>query len=388
MSRFLLTISTLLLYFFLNANHLGSPTHTKTAAESESLTDPFELLLTSEEEPMIPHGQWGLNWLPDENISYLQIAGQINVWFAAGPRTYLLRGPDFEHLTPHQLDDEGNAIPVFSPSGTGFDRDYSGSAAVMVASNGSDLLMIYHGEDNSCGDGKTKAGIGLARSTDNGQSWTREGQIITSSEAVPSDCNFQGFKGVGNPSVLLSVDGDYYYMYYVEWLSTRPDEISLARSPRSSDGAPGTWVKFHNSSFSQPGLGGQSDAVIHRASETAGYTGVPNVTFNLELNRFLAIVAGHDGFYHTSSTDGIYWTMPSRFFSAPTLTVWSQLSNGDSWYYYPTLISPEQVRDDFSTSTGYLYYAHGIKNLTPHFMVRRAFQLQYAQIYLPFVNRD
>lgn len=380
----------LFLYPLSLANLLHMPIEPADAIEFEDRTttsDPFSLHFISGEETVIAAGTWGLNWLPDGNISYLWIDGQLNVWLSGGPRTYLLRGPDFDHLSPHKLDDNGNAVPVFAPSGMGFDRDYAGSTAVMQASNGTDLLMIYHGEDNSCGDGNTKAGIGLARSSDGGQTWTREGQIITSPQ-MPADCSFEGFKGAGNPTVLLSADGDYFYMYYMEWVSTRPDEISLARAPRSSDGAPGTWVKFHNGDFSQPGLGGLSDAVIHRPSETAGYAGVPNVTYNMSLGRYLAVVVGHDGFYHASSIDGTDWTTPSRFFSAPTLTAWPLLNDGDSWYYYPTLITPQKVLDDFSTTSGYLYYAHGVKNRSPHYMVRRAFQLQYNPIFIPLVKEN
>ncbi len=265
-----------------------SPVHScAKMSDDPSSTDPFALGFTGPEETVISNGQWGLNWLPDENISFIKSGGNVHVWFAARKESYYLRGPTIESLQPHQVDVNGNAVPVLLPSGSDFDRDYAGSASVIRAANGSDLLMFYHAEDQTCGGDNAKVGIGLARSSDGGATWTKQGQIISSPQ-VPTDCNYSGFRGAGNPSVFVSQDSQYIYMYYMEWLSTRPDSISLARAARTSDGIPGSWFKYHNGNFNEPGLGGASDAVIQRANEIAGYAVISSVTYNLLLRRYLA----------------------------------------------------------------------------------------------------
>lgn len=298
---------------------------------------------------------------PDENISFLKSDGEIHLWTqgstATGGGTYYFLGSDFDDLTAHQTAN-GLPVPVLMPTGSGFDSTYAGSGSVVRAANGSDLLMFYHGEDQSCGvETPPIVGIGLARSSDGGATWTRLGQVISSPE-IPTDCNYSFFRGAGNPTVVVSPDGQYLYMYYMEWLSSRPDSISLARAPISSDGVPGSWVKYKDRSFSTPGLGGKSDVVIQRANEIAGYAGVPHVSFNSFLNLYLAIVVGHNGFYETTSPDGINWETPQLFWEVPALTMVNDLKDGESWYYYPTLMSLEEETSQSTTQVAYLYYAH------------------------------
>ena len=91
----------------------------------------------------------------------------------------------------------------------------------------------------------------------------------------------------------MVADGEYLYMHFMEWngwVRARPlaDDYSLAsltpsapwvlqhgaggfsaglaRAPAPSRGRPGSWLKWHDGSFSQPAVGGQATAV-------AGITG-------------------------------------------------------------------------------------------------------------------
>jgi hypothetical protein len=369
-----------------------SPVPARADSPRGASPPPFSITFTGPEEVVSFSSQ--LAWVPDGNIAYLKTGSMINLWLqglipgqVTGESTYFYQGIDFSFLTPHQLSD-GLPLPVLTPSGAGFDRDYAGSAAVVRASNGMDLLMFYHGEDHSCtttGHDRTKARVGLARSSDNGASWSRSGQIISSPE-MPVDCNYEGFRGAGNPSVVLSRDGKYYYLYFTEWVSTRPDSISLARAAVSSDGAPGAWYKYKNGAFTQPGLGGTSDPVLSPLDQSSGYAGLPNVTFNATLDLYIAIFMGHNGFYYASSGDGIHWDTPTLFWAVSALTAWDSLQDGADWYYYPTLISTDQDSDDTTTRRAYLYYAHGIKP-QPHYLCRRPLRIEPPanRIYLPLV---
>ncbi len=124
--------------------------------------------------------------------------------------------------------------------------------------------MIYHAENHEfAGQHYTTvpfyASIGLARSSDNGVTWTSTGQIISGMTPKPSTLPSRQALGAGNPSVIVA--GGFIYVYFVDWNLTAPDSIYVARATVSSDGAPGAWQKYYNGSFSQAGLGGLSTPV-------------------------------------------------------------------------------------------------------------------------------
>ena len=151
------------------------------------------------ESNVIPLGQFGTEFTPDEHMSYFRRAdGSSLVYWAggtfAGPgETVAMTTSDFSSFTPLVLKG-GNAVSVFSPSGPGtssFDADYAGPGTVLRAANGSDLLMIYHAENHLFNgiDYPTApfyAAIGLARSADGGATWTRQGEIITAMTPKPA----------------------------------------------------------------------------------------------------------------------------------------------------------------------------------------------------------
>lgn len=349
----------------------------------------FRMTFTGPEEA-VAFPPANIQYTPDENISFLRSDQSTYVWLqgfiagqVTGQSTYYFIGTSFEDLAPHQTTN-GMAVPVLKPSGSGFDANYAGSAAVMQASSGTGLLMFYHGENHKCHSvdaRNTIAGIGLARLSAGESTWERVGQIISSPE-MPTDCNFYGFRGAGNPSVLTSRDGQYIYLYFMEWVSGHTyDSISLARALVSSDGVPGAWYKYKDGEFKEPGLGGQSDPVILPHDLEAGFAGIPNVSFNTYLNRYLAIFVGHNGFYYASSLDGIHWNRSKLLWEVPAVTIIDRLNPGDHWYYYPTLLSLDQKTDDITTQTAYLYYAHGTKG-TPHFLARRPIKISYL-LHLP-----
>jgi len=357
---------------------------TNSGVSSLVSTEDVSFEFTGPEEIVIENGQWGLSWLPDAPISFLSMQNSVSVFFAAGRSTYFLSGDNFESLTPHQIDSENRAVPVLVPNGTDFDRDYAGSSSVLTASNGIDLLMFYHAEDQSCGIAYPRVSIGLARSSDNGVTWVRQGKIIESSEPA-APCSEPRFNGAGSFSLAISPDGNYLYLYFMEWLRGQEDGIRLARSTISGDGTPDSWFKYKDGSFEEIGLGGQSDFVIRRSSVKAGFAGVPAVSFNSYLNQYIAIIIGHDGFYAAFSPDGINWETPHHIWEVPALTSQANLKDGDSWYYYPSFISPDLPNQMLTGQTGYLYYAHGYKNGPPHFMARRPLRLDLFRVMLPTV---
>ena len=333
----------------------------------------YQLRLTGQPEIMIAEAQFGLYNVPDEHMSFRRTASGIDLWLAGMGGAVRLQGATFETLTPNPISN-GIAVPVFLPSGSGFDRDYAGPGSVLTAANGTDLLMIYHAEYD-CGAYGTPftSGIGLARSADGGLSWTRQGQIISSSYQPPH-CTAARLDGAGIPVVVLSRDGDYYYLYYMEWFTDRPDQTYLARSPISADAAPGSWTKYYHGEFSQAGLGGLADPVIRRPEpeDVTIWAGFASVSYNKLLQRYLAVFMTTPEFYYTASEDGIHWE-PARKLGLLTQNIPGAPQG--TWLSYPSLLSLDQPNDRTTTGSGYLYYSSGILNVTSQHMERRAFEI-------------
>jgi len=341
----------------------------------------FSFAMADTEQIMIPNSNtWGLFNQPDGSIAYRKDSSGIRMWFTSANHTVLFRGNSFDTLTPYPIQN-GRAVSVYGPSGTGFDSSYAGAYPVIPAANGHDLLMFYHAENHPCNSSSPfLGGIGLARSTDGGITWQRRGQVISTAAPKPTDCNFQIW-GVGNPAVYRSPDSLYLYMLFIEWLRGNPvvrhDVLYLARAPIASDGEPGSWMKYSNGTFSEPGLGGLGTPVINRPppnDTTTVYAGLPSVSWNVSLKRYLVIFQSRAGFHVATSTDGVQWDTPRLIWAQPDFYK-STLLNIPG-VAYPTLISTEQPSQMTTSASGYIYYARGYPNSNPpHIMVRRPFRI-------------
>jgi hypothetical protein len=346
------------------------------------------LALGTTEEHLLDDGQFGTEFTPDEHMTYLrQPDGSVRLWIAGDTttgagQTIGFSTDDFVNLTP-LTESNGNAVAGLGPSGPGtenFDADYAGPGSVFTASNGTDLLMIYHAENHEFAGVHYQtvpyyASVGLARSTDNGTNWTSKGAIITGMDPQPTTFPPRSAMGAGNPSAVIA--NGYIYVFYVDWNLASPDSIYVARAPVTSDGAPGSWQKYYNGSFSQPGLGGLSSPVQGPPppSNTTIYAGSPDVSYNSFLQSYLMLLNSNVGWHYATSPDLLTWTIqPAAIFTYPT--PFSSLQTGDTWYDYPTLISPEENNDQTTTCGGHIYYTKGAWNSTPQTMYRLPFTVQ------------
>jgi len=335
------------------------------------------ITLTGDQEDVLAVGEWGLNYTPDGHISYLRLNNTFHIWFTAGREGHHFTAMDFDDPTPAKTNG-GLSVPIIGPSGVGFDFHYAGPGSVIYASNDQDLLMFYHAEDQQWADlgGLDSAyycSIGLARSNDNGQTWIREGQIITGRDPKP-DTPVRAANGASVPCALVDKNDGYIYIFYTDQptfqgIATGPDEIHVARSLISDDGAPGSWKKYYQGGFTEPGILGNSEAVIRRTNAEASFTAFASISFNTSIDSYIAVLLSGNGFYYSTSLDKVNWKLPKRFFNFPVPG--SMLQTGDKWYCYPTLLSPTQDNDMTTGETGYFYYSAGILNVEAHHMVRR-----------------
>jgi hypothetical protein len=349
---------------------------TKTAHHELTFT-----VSLGDEQNVIPPGSPGLLFIPDEHFSYLrQPDGSYRMWVSGGG-TFGFTTPDLLDLTSMKT---ANGVPtsLLSPSGPGttaFDADYAGAGSVFPAADGTDLLMVYHAENHLFGGTHYLgtpfyASIGLARSTDGGITWQRQGQIISGHDPQQPSQPATG-AGALTPSAIET--GGYIYVLFREIdLQSGTQGPAIARAPLASDGAPGSWQKLNQGSFSTPGLGGAFTPLqlVLDPNDEADMR-QPFVSYNSYLQAFLMTVVGNGGIYLATSPDLLTWSSGQVVLPAPvpdgTVTPSTAPYN-----WYPTLVSLDQVSETETDQTGYLYYAKGANDGTAHHtMYRRPFTL-------------
>jgi hypothetical protein len=224
------------------------------------------------------------------------------------------------------------------------------------------------------------ASIALAVTQDSGRTFRKLGPVITGQ--LPKDLAARPDQGAGDLWVTRDKDNRYLYCYYCDHsrVDHRGVQICLARSAVRDRGMPGTWTKYFEGAFSQPGLGGKDTPVMSKTAE-AGDAIFPNVTYSRTFGQYLMlfnVVAYRElnqakpdktGMYIAFSSDGIRWSSPVQI-----LRSWSVPRLGEEIAWHPTLIW------DDNSMTGWLYYAysphwgHG-EGRTSHYLVGRMFRI-------------
>ena len=256
-----------------------------------------------------------------------------------------------------------DAQPVLTPScrpfavacETAFDGVYAGADWVWPASNGTDLLMLYHGGSKYYGGGVESDSnpgwgtIGLARSSDQGVTWTGRTAVISGTDAKPSTVPPTGIYGAVEPGIIAA--GGYLYAYYAYFPLSGPSQIQVARAPSSGDGAAGTWSKYDDGFGTQPGLGGVGSPVISTAGTGCTRPAQPWPVRSTYLNAYVLVFLCQEGWFFSTSTDLVAWTVPIQFFVEP----------GEE-FQGPTdenviLVTPGNPAQSVG-QTGYALYAH------------------------------
>jgi hypothetical protein len=359
----------------------GPHATTVDASTSDAVIRTFTVDV-GDEQGVTPPGAPNLLFTPDEHVTYQhQPDGTYKLWAAGGGKngTFGFTSPDLLVLTS-MVTTGGTAAGVFLPAGAGttaFDADYVGADSVFPAANGHDLLMIYHAENHLFSGTDFPgtpfyASIGLARSRDGGLTWQREGQIIAGHDPqqptqVPTGA------GALTPSAIET--GGYIYVVFREIdLQTNVSGIALARAPIASDGMPGSWQKYDQGTFGTPGIGGTFTPlaiVLDPARESDRRQ--PSLSFNSYLGTFVMTIIGNGGVYVATSPDLVTWSAGIVILPAP-VPDGGVTPTTAPYNWYADLISPDQPSEATTDQTGFLYYAKGANDGTPHHaMYRRPF---------------
>lgn len=175
---------------------------------------------------------------------------------------------------------------TFAPAGSGYSqKNFCGLIGLWVDPDTGAWYGLVHNEftPQPFGDGLHYDAIDYAVSTDQGKTWAIQGHAITSpystirgdTAAFPQQTYDYGD---GDQRLFADAASGYFYVYYGSRIvdkggSWKAFYAHVARAPMSSKLTTGSWQKWYNGSWSQPGVGGkESNLVPVNASSSTGYT--------------------------------------------------------------------------------------------------------------------
>ncbi|MGW5736725.1 MULTISPECIES: RICIN domain-containing protein [Streptomyces] len=170
-------------------------------------------------------------------------------------------------------------------------KNYCDLMGVWVDPDTGDWYGLVHNEftPQPFGDGLHYDAIDYALSTDQGKTWTIKDHVLTSpystrrgdDTAFPHDTYHYGN---GDARLFVDTASGYFYVYYnsrvipkggVPGAWTDGSRGHVARAPMSGKLAPGSWKKWYDGAWSQPGIGGlESNMEPVDAGHPTGYTPV------------------------------------------------------------------------------------------------------------------
>ncbi|AJF68966.1 RICIN domain-containing protein [Streptomyces vietnamensis] len=177
-----------------------------------------------------------------------------------------------------------------APAGSGYSqKNYCDLVGTWVDPDTGDWYGLVHNEftPQPFGDGLHYDAIDYARSTDQGRTWTIEGHAITSAYSTARGDNAafpnQTYHyGNGDPRLFVDTASGYFYVYYGSRVIPKGGAggsngglAHVARAPISGKMASGSWQKWYDGAWTQPGVGGrESNMVPATTANPNGYTPV------------------------------------------------------------------------------------------------------------------
>ncbi|MEU1424786.1 RICIN domain-containing protein [Kitasatospora sp. NPDC005751] len=177
---------------------------------------------------------------------------------------------------------------TYAPSGSNYaQKNYCDLAGVWVDPDTGDWYGLVHNEftPQPFGDGLHYDAIDYTVSKDQGKTWDIKSHVITSpysttrgdTSAFPNQTYSYGD---GDQRLFVDTASGYFYVYYGSRIVDKSGGWKafyehVARAPISSKMAPGSWQKWYNGAWTQPGVGGQESNMVPVGSgSTTGYTPV------------------------------------------------------------------------------------------------------------------
>ncbi len=342
---------------------VGSELRTNQALNFNTLSK-ADVFVTGGEARNYEFDTPGFVGTPDGPVTYVKDGSTYIVFTSNGQdrAVYRTTTTDFINFT--------EPTKVFSKSdiASRYDSSYTGPGTVIKLKNG-DYEMYFHAERHACGENKPVTfSIGKAISKNKGLTWTRQSSPIVTGQDTAGSCtsmqqsNRIG-QGAGYPSLVKQ--GSYYYLFFTDWKGSGAFEWAQTHVARASvnttTGGPGTFKKFYNGSYSSSVLAGKSTAVIKESGEPYYYALGASVSFNVSLNKFVAVYTTDMGFFTRTSAvsskglNGVNWEAHETIMDFPD--PYATVKPHSTWYSYPTLLSVDRATSMETSLSGNLIYA-------------------------------
>ncbi|WP_034594560.1 RICIN domain-containing protein [Hamadaea tsunoensis] len=197
---------------------------------------------------------------------------------------------DKNNDTTWRCDNSPTGLTATAATGSGYaHKNYCDLVGVWVDPDTGDWYGLVHNEftPQPFGDGLHYDSIDYAVSTNQGRVWTIQGHAITSPYSTTRNDttafpNQTYDYGDGDQRLFVDAASGYFYVYYGSRIipkggvgGSNGGLAHVARAPMSGKMATGTWSKWYNGTWTQPGVGGlESNMVPVTAAATTGYTPV------------------------------------------------------------------------------------------------------------------
>lgn len=173
------------------------------------------------------------------------------------------------------------------PNASHSEKNYCDLINVWVDPDTGDWYGLVHNEftPSPFGDGYHYDGIDYAVSKDQGKSWTIEDHVITSPYSTErndtTEFPHQTYHyGDGDPRLYVDYASGYFYVFYGSRILNKPPYAAwvafhehVARAPISEKMAKGSWQKWYNGQWSEPGIKGKESNILPVTEENPnGYT--------------------------------------------------------------------------------------------------------------------
>lgn len=165
-------------------------------------------------------------------------------------------------------------------------KNFCDLIGVWVDPDTGDWYGIVHNEftPQPFGDGLHYDSLDYAVSTDQGQTWSIKGHIVTSPYSTKRE-DTTAFPqqtydyGDGDPRLFVDVRSGYFYLYYGSRIINKPGGGSpsrvsyahVARARIADKMASGSWHKFYDGAWDQPGIGGKESDLVPVSQDPDGY---------------------------------------------------------------------------------------------------------------------
>ncbi|WP_257668899.1 hypothetical protein [Parapedobacter tibetensis] len=144
--------------------------------------------------------------------------------------------------------------------------------------------------------------IGVTYSSNNGLSWGTPQLLLSHNQPKGTEPKWSG---LGDGCVIYNHLNDKYYCFYTP--ATGVTAICMASSS-DPNGNVGSWQKWYNGAFSEPGIGGLQTAISPLSANPGAN---PSVHWNDYLEKFVMVWHGWDGkLYIAASDDCEIWEQP------------------------------------------------------------------------------